>query len=356
MKVVRVGLGKRSYSVRVVRSDVSHVAHSISRSFPSMRCALITDKTVAGLYGESVLSALRGCSIDTELLALPAGEATKSSTMLDRVWKWLLDNSFDRNSTLIVALGGGVVGDLAGFAAATYMRGVPYVQVPTTLLSQVDSSVGGKTAINVAGTKNVVGRFHQPQLVYASLPTLQTLQKRQFRNGLGEVVKHGVIRDSGIMDTLVEKSKAVMARDLSVMESLVAESCTVKRDVVQRDELESGERQVLNFGHTFGHAIEAASKQRVHHGEAVALGMVAACVVSEKLGYCDASVREQVTSVLTSLEIGTDISPWWTTSMVDWMMKDKKARGDSVNFIVLKDIGKVGIHSLSFETLRRLIQ
>jgi len=303
-----------------------------------------------------VEAALRECDIEAQFLVLPPGERSKSPKTLERVWTWLLAHSFTRGSTLVVALGGGVIGDLAGFAASTYMRGVPYVQVPTTLLSQVDSSVGGKTAINLSGAKNVVGRFHQPQLVYASLPTLKTLSMREYRNGMAEVVKHGVIGDSGILDILATQRRAVLAREPSVLESLVAESCIVKRDVVQRDELESGERQILNFGHTFGHAIEAASKQKVRHGEAVALGMVAACIVSEHLGYCDSSAREQLTDVMRGLGMKTDLEPWWTASMVDWMVKDKKAHTDSVNFIVLKRIGTVGIHRLSFETLRRLTE
>jgi len=302
------------------------------------------------------MAGLEAVGTRPELLVFPAGERTKRVTSLERIWQWLLDQGFDRSHTLLVALGGGVIGDLAGFAAATYMRGVPYIQVPTSLLAQVDSSVGGKTAINLPGAKNVVGSFHQPALVYASLESLRTLPIREYRSGLAEVLKHGVIRRPAILETLSSQVSAVLQRDPVVLEALVSQSCEVKRDVVERDEREAGERQVLNFGHTFGHAIEVASKHRKRHGEAVALGMLAACRVSEALGLCDSTLRQSLRDCMKGMGLDTNLSPWWREELVEHITKDKKMRSGSVNFVTIEGFGQVGITPITLDALKRLVR
>ena len=356
MRVVRVRLGKRSYSVRIVRGGLGGVGRFIGRTHAGARCAVLSDTNVAPLYADSVRSALQASGLPSELLVFPAGERAKRVKSLQRTWEWLMHHGFDRGNTLVVALGGGVIGDLAGFAAATYMRGVRYVHVPTSLLAQVDSSVGGKTAINLPGAKNVVGSFHQPSLVYASLGTLTTLPTREYRCGLAEVLKHGVIRRPAILDMISEQVPAVVQRDPGLLEALVSQSCEVKRDVVERDEREAGERQVLNFGHTFGHAIEVASGHRKRHGEAVALGMLAACRVSEGLGLCDSSLRQSLTDCMKRIGLDTNLEPWWRPDLVAHMAKDKKMRDGSVNFITIERFGHVAIRPIPLDTLTRLVR
>jgi len=234
------------------------------------------------------------------------------------------------------------------------MRGVDYAHFPTTLLAQVDSSVGGKTGVNLADAKNAVGAFHQPRMVFASLQTLRTLTVRDFRSGLAEVIKHGAIDGDSILNLIQQNHNAILARDPACMEALVADCCLVKARIVQQDERESGLRQLLNFGHSFGHAIEVASKHRVRHGEAVALGMLAACHVSERLGLCGVDVRHRLMELLTLVGLGTDLQPYWRSEIVDLMSRDKKMGGDSLNFVVAKSIGDLKVHALTLEELRKI--
>lgn len=356
MRSVRVGLGRRSYRIRIVRGSLEGLGRRVASTFGSgRRVAVMSDRNVAALYGADALASLQSAGIECELFVHGVGERAKRVRTAERAWSWLLERGFDRRSTLVLALGGGVVGDVAGFVASTYMRGVDLVAVPTTVLAQVDSSVGGKTGFNLPGAKNVVGTFHQPRLVYTALATLRTLRPRDFRAGLAEVVKHGVIGRPGILAQLRMDGAAVRRREAAVMESLVATCCEVKRDVVEQDEREAGLRQILNFGHTFGHAIEVATRHRMRHGEAVALGMVSACRVSEALGYCDRGVRDELVDVLREVGLDGDDRPWFRPEVVAMMSKDKKFASGYVSFITLRGVGKVEITPLRLEELDRIV-
>jgi 3-dehydroquinate synthase len=354
MTVLQVDLGARSYAIHIVRGDLQNSGTAIAALNPKARVAVLTDERVDGYYGDEFRQSLQSVSLEHQTLILKRGESNKRPPAILRIWQWLMDQQFDRRNTLIAALGGGIVGDVAGFAAATYMRGVDYVQIPTTLLAQVDSSVGGKTGVNLSGAKNAVGAFHQPRMVFASLQTLRTLTPRDFKAGLAEVIKHGVLGSNAILETIEQNLASVMARDLGTMEALVADCCRLKSLVVQQDERESGLRQVLNFGHSFGHAIEIASKHQLRHGEAVALGMLAACHVSERLGVCESDVRMRLTEILTRVGLKVDLKPYWRSDVVDLMSRDKKLAGATLNFVLVKAIGEVVIQPLTLKELRKM--
>lgn len=356
MKRVLVTLGERSYDVLVDAGGPEGVAVPLVERLGARRVALITDKNVGPLYAERVTNALvaQGCAVRQHTMGV--GERAKTVRTCTGIWRWLMAEGFDRRGSVVLALGGGVVGDVAGFVGATWLRGVDVVQVPTTLLAQVDSSVGGKTGFNLDGHKNMVGAFAQPRLVFASLDSLNTLRPRDYRSGLAEVIKHGVLGRPSIVEQIEAESSAVVARSPEVVSELVAACCEVKRDVVVQDEREAGLRQVLNFGHTFGHAIETWTKHRKRHGEAVALGMVSACRVSEALGLCDPTIRERLCAVMRSVGFDVDDAPFWRPEVVDLIRRDKKVRGDSVSFVCVRSMGDVVVAPITFETLDELVR
>lgn len=354
MSRVDVALGDRGYAVLVVEDPVECVSAHIARELGPRRVAVITDRNVDRLYGERVMSALAEGGHQARLRSLVPGEGSKAPGSVSKLWSWLYAGSFDRGG-VVLALGGGVVGDVAGFVASTWNRGVDLVQVPTTLLAQVDSSVGGKTGINLPELKNAVGTFHQPRLVVASLDSLKTLKRRDLRCGLAEVVKYGVIARPGILATVMADHAKIARCEPDVLGPLVTACCEVKRDVVQEDEHESGPRQVLNFGHTFGHAIEVVTKHRRRHGEAVALGMVAACRVSEQLGLCKKDVRHAVVEALQACGLDTDDRPYWSPDVMKAMVRDKKVRGDRVTFVAVRAIGDVLLVPIAIDDLRKMM-
>ena len=315
---------------------------------------MLTDRTVAALYAEPVLGALRKAGWRASLFVQPPGERSKTIRTVARIWSGLLEEGFDRGTTVVVALGGGVVGDVAGFVASSYMRGVGFVQVPTTLLAQVDASVGGKTGFNLPGAKNAVGAFYQPRMVYASLASLRTQRPRDFRAGLAEVIKHGAIARPGILDALSVGDRA-LHHDPARLEGVIAACCEVKRDVVEADEREAGLRRILNFGHTFGHAIEVMTRHRLRHGEAVALGMISACRVSEALGFCDRSVRDALTDLMRGVGLDTDDRPYFNRQAVELMRRDKKLHAGRVAFVVLRELGAVDIAPLALAELDAIV-
>ena len=287
MQQVTVELGDRSYPIQVgaglLEGNAALAALAQGRSV-----AIVTDATVDGLFGDRLAAALKPVAHQLIRIVLAPGEATKGWESLNRIFDSLLASRFDRSS-LVVALGGGVVGDIAGFAAATYQRGVDFVQVPTTLLAQVDSSVGGKTAINHPRGKNMIGAFHQPRLVIADTETLASLPARELSAGLAEVIKHGAIADEAYLERVAMAMPRLRAHDPDALAAAVIDSIRIKAGVVARDERESGARALLNFGHTFGHAIEAGAGYGAWlHGEAVGTGMVMATDLSRRLGYLDA--------------------------------------------------------------------
>jgi 3-dehydroquinate synthase len=342
--IVNVALGDRAYDIVIGRNQISALGARASALKPEARAAIVTDDTVAGLHLEAAEAALKTSGLATSRVVVEAGEGTKSFAGLDRVCEALIAAKIERGD-LVVALGGGVVGDLAGFAAAVVRRGLDYIQVPTTLLAQVDSSVGGKTAINSRHGKNLVGAFYQPLLVVADTAVLDTLPPRQFRAGYAEVVKYGLLGDAGFFGWLDANVKEVFAGG-AAREHAIATSCRMKAAIVARDERETGDRALLNLGHTFGHALEAAAgfSDRLLHGEAVALGMVLAAEFSARLGILAPEQAARATRHLAGAGLPVrlaDVAAGVPNAdrLMDLMAQDKKVRRGKLTFILLRDIG-----------------
>lgn len=304
------------------------------------RALVVTTPPVARHYGVQVSRALRRGGFRPGLLTVPDGEGSKRPAVLTRLYEAMLDAGADRG-VLVVALGGGVVGDLAGFAAATLLRGLPLVHVPTTLLAMVDSSIGGKTGINLPRGKNLVGAFHQPRLVFSDTAVLKTLPPRELRAGLAEVVKHAAIRDARLFAKLEKEAERLAAGDIDSLTPIVARNCRIKATVVARDEKESGLRMLLNFGHTLGHAVEALTGyRRVLHGEAVSMGMVFAARRSEALGLCAAGVAGRLEALLQRIGLPTELPGFARNDYLRALLSDKKRRGARIHFVALREIGR----------------
>jgi shikimate kinase / 3-dehydroquinate synthase len=345
-----VSLGARSYPI-VIGRGVLDDAGLLGSHVGGNKVAIVTNTTVAPLYLERVAAPLRTAGREVVEIVLPDGEEFKTWDSLNLVFDALLANKCDRKTTL-VALGGGVVGDMTGFAAATYMRGVPFVQVPTTLLAQVDSSVGGKTGINHPRGKNMIGAFYQPRAVLADTATLDTLPARELSAGLAEVIKHGAILDAGFFDWIEQNIGKLVARDAEALAHAIARSCEIKADVVRKDEREGGLRAVLNFGHTFGHAIEAGMGYgNWLHGEAVGCGMVMAADLSQRLGYIDAAAVERVRALVKAAGLPVAAPDLGAERWIELMEVDKKNEGGEIKFILIKPLGTPIITSVPRETL-----
>ncbi|RZJ88837.1 MAG: 3-dehydroquinate synthase [Brevundimonas sp.] len=345
MKTLEVsGAGFRPYQV-VVGSGVLATAAQRIAAFAKGRVAVISDQTVAGLYADALLDGLRGMGAETTLVAVPPGEASKSFGQLEQVMDDLLAFGLDRRD-LVVALGGGVVGDLAGLAAALYMRGIDFVQIPTTLLAQVDSSVGGKTAIDTPRGKNMVGAFHQPRLVLADIDALSTLPPKQVRSGWAEVLKHGLICDAAFFDWLAGEGAEGARGDPASLEHAVVRSVEIKSAIVGEDEKEAGKRALLNLGHTFGHAIEAElgfEEAALAHGEAVALGCALAFRFSAREGLCTDVDARRVEEVLKASDLPTRLSEagvFDADRLLALMAGDKKAEGGALTLVLARAIGE----------------
>jgi 3-dehydroquinate synthase len=344
MQTVRVALGPRSYPIHI-GSGLLGRADLIVPALPQPRTAIVTNGTVAAHYLEPLAAALGAAGAACVRIVVPDGEDSKDWATLNTVFDALLGHRCDRQ-TAIIALGGGVIGDLAGFAAATYQRGVPFVQVPTTLLAQVDSSVGGKTAINHPRGKNMIGAFHQPLVVVADTDTLATLPDRELRAGLAEVIKHGAIRDAGLFGWLEANVERLLARDPEALAHVVRRSVEIKAEVVAADERESGERVLLNFGHTFGHAIEAGvGYGRWLHGEAVGAGMAMAADLSARVGLLDGASVDRLRRVLERAGLPVAGPRLDADRYVELMAVDKKARAGRTPFILLERLGAAVIRS-----------
>ncbi len=345
---VPVILGGRSYDIVIGSGLLNDPAPYLRDILTRPRLVVVTDETVAALYLQPLRQALDASGIETHALLLPPGEATKSFSQLESLCSQLLDLEVERRDT-IMALGGGVIGDLVGFSAAILRRGVHVIQVPTTLLSQVDSSVGGKTGINMAQGKNLVGAFHQPRLVLIDLDTLQSLDMRQRRAGYAEVVKYGLIDQPDFFNWLEKNGHAVLQGDRTAQNHAVATSCRAKAAVVAADEKESGARALLNLGHSFGHALEAAAGYdgRLLHGEAVAIGMVMAFELSTRLGLAPADEAERVRRHLDALGLPTDARTLELgldgDAMLALIAQDKKVESGHLVFILLRGIGQAFI-------------
>jgi 3-dehydroquinate synthase len=347
---LQVDLGDRSYPIAIGQSLLSD-ASLISRHVVGNRVAIVTNTTVGPLYLDKLVSLLANAGKQVTTVVLPDGEDEKNWSSLMRIFDVLLAEKCDRKTTL-VALGGGVIGDMTGFAAATYMRGVPFIQVPTTLLAQVDSSVGGKTGINHPLGKNMIGAFYQPQAVIADTATLNTLPLRELSAGLAEVIKHGAIIDAPFFDWIEANIEKLIARDAAALAYAIQRSCEIKADVVRQDEREGGLRAILNFGHTFGHAIEAGlGYGKWLHGEAVGCGMVMAADLSHRLGFIDTATKERVRALMAAAGLPIIAPDLGTARWLEWMEVDKKNEGGQIKFILLKPLGTAVIMPVPADAL-----
>nr|WP_277986365.1 3-dehydroquinate synthase [Noviherbaspirillum cavernae] len=335
---LQVDLGDRSYPITIGQSILDNT-DLIARHVVGARVAIVTNTTVGPLYLEKLSNTLSAAGKQVTAIVLPDGEEEKNWASLMKVFDVLLAERCDRKTTLI-ALGGGVIGDLTGFAAATYMRGVPFIQVPTTLLAQVDSSVGGKTGINHPLGKNMIGAFYQPQAVIADTTTLNTLPARELSAGLAEIIKHGAIIDAQFFDWIEANIAKLVARDAAALAYAIQRSCEIKADVVRQDEREGGLRAILNFGHTFGHAIESGlGYGEWLHGEAVGCGMVMAADLSHRLGFIDEQTTTRITALVKAAGLPTVAPDLGAARWLELMQVDKKNEGGQIKFILIKPLG-----------------
>jgi len=339
---VRVNLAERAYNIEIGPDVLSTAAEFASGCVKLTHAVVITDSTVDTLYGDTVRQSLEAAGIRVTYLSVEAGETSKTVGHALNLMEAMLEDGADRKS-VVFAVGGGVVGDLAGWVAASYARGLSFIQIPTTLLAQVDSSVGGKTGVNLPGAKNMVGAFWQPAGVLIDVDTLSTLPEREYRAGLAEVVKYGVILDAPFFQFLEEQVEAINYRDADVLSTVVARCCRLKADVVENDERETtGLRAVLNYGHTFCHAIEAVSGYgELLHGEAVSIGMLCASRLAESLGRVDAAFTQRQFNLLMALGLPVDTPPLDRDALLDMMQRDKKVEHGRLRFVLPTKMGHV---------------
>lgn len=340
---LKVGLGARSYPILIQPGLLGQVGGLIRKKLAPTGVAIVSDKHVAPLYGEQVVASIEGARLRCQLMTVPAGERSKSLTRLQKLYQAFFDFQMDRRSA-VVALGGGVVGDLAGFAAATFMRGIPLVQVPTTLLADVDSSVGGKVAVNHPVGKNMIGAFYQPQMVLIDPETLKTLPLPELRSGLAEVVKYGVILDGQFFHFLETRHKEVLALEAEDISYCIRRCCELKAGVVEKDEKDTGLRAILNYGHTIAHALEARESFRgLRHGEAVAIGMVGASHIAEEMGMVSPRVTQRQKHLLETFGLPTTLKGHDAAAILKLLYRDKKTIGGKLRFILPERIGEVVI-------------
>ncbi len=339
MQTLTVGLAERSYPIHIGTGLLAQ-PDLLQPYLPRKRAAIVTNTTVGPLYLDKLQATLRAIGVESFAVVLPDGEAYKTGDTLNLIYDALLQHRCER-STPLIALGGGVIGDMTGYAAATYLRGVPFIQIPTTLLSQVDSSVGGKTGINHPLGKNMIGAFYQPRLVLADTDTLNTLPDNELSAGLAEVIKYGLIRDLPFLDWLEQNMDALLARDTAALQYAIARSCQNKAEVVAADERESGERALLNLGHTFGHAIESGMGYgNWLHGEAVAAGTVMAADLSQRLGWISDADVQRVRQVLQRARLPVVSPDLGEEKYLAYMGLDKKVEGGKLRFVLLQQLGR----------------
>jgi len=342
MQTLTVALGDRAYPIHI-GSGLLDQPELILPHLKTQQAAIVTNTTVGPLYLERVQNVLLQAGIKAVAIVLPDGEAYKNNTSLNQIYEMLLQNRMERKATL-VALGGGVIGDLTGFAAATYLRGVPFIQIPTTLLAQVDSSVGGKTGINHPLGKNMIGAFYQPQLVLADTKTLNTLPDRELSAGLAEIIKYGLISDLPFFEWLETNMDLLLARDSQALTYAILRSCQNKAEVVAADERESGRRALLNLGHTFGHAIETGMGYGAWlHGEAVGTGMIMAATLSQQIGWLSAQDVTRIRALIVKAHLPDTAPKLGPEKYMDLMALDKKVEGGKLHFVLLRAIGSAVI-------------
>ncbi len=339
MEKLRVNLGENSYDIKFA-ADFGGLACAMSEINAPKKLLIVTDSNVRELYADDVRSLLADAGYDVSVYAFEAGEENKGMDSILGICGACVENKLDRKS-MIVALGGGVVGDMAGFAAAIYMRGIRFVQLPTTLLSQSDSSVGGKTGIDFADSKNILGAFHQPKLVYINVSTLKTLPPEQFVSGMGEVIKHGIIQDSEYFEYLIKNADKIKKLDADTLIYMAKVNCSIKARVVEEDEKENGLRAILNFGHTIGHAVESAYNFSKTHGECVGLGMVSASYIAMKRGMISEAQLKRIEEILSLYDFKIRVELADNDTVWAFMQKDKKKLEGKLKFVLPVNIGEV---------------
>ncbi len=358
---VEVALGERSYPILIGPGLMTQIPEFLQEHPCGNRYFIVTDSNVRELIGEDLLKILEQEGIEAELIDFPAGEEKKNLSTIEQMARQMVRGGADRKSA-VIALGGGVAGDMAAFLASIYMRGIPFVQIPTTYLAQVDSSVGGKTGVNLPEGKNLIGTFCQPKAVFADIGSLSTLPQSEIRNGLAEVVKYGMIQDPELFAFLEKNWWDVVNLEPHVTCHIVKRSCEIKADVVARDELEGGLRRILNFGHTIGHAVETVSGYTISHGEAVAMGMVAVCRIAENKGWFSREDRERLVTLLERFGLPATIPAELSRDeIVAALNRDKKAVAGRVFFVLPKAVKKGGIgeteitHEVTEQEIRQAI-
>ncbi len=352
---LNVNLPQTPYDIVIENGSLASAGDWVKSLWKPQKIAIITDNHVASLYAEKVKLSLEAAGFEVIVFDFLEGEASKNLTTVNKAYEFLVKNGMTRGDG-IVALGGGVVGDLAGFVATTYMRGIHFLQIPTSLTAQVDSSIGGKTGVNTPYAKNMVGTFTQPDGVLIDPDTLQTLGKRELIEGMGEVVKYGLIDDIDLWNELLEMDGSPQSI-LDHAESIIYHSCNVKRRVVVEDEMDDGVRLYLNFGHTIGHAIEAtAGYGKVMHGEAVAIGMVQISRVAEKKGLSPEGLTEQIIAMCQKFGLPTDHEPWDASVLYTALTRDKKARGNSIKTVIVPELGSAAINQIPLEEMKEYLE
>lgn len=335
--------GKRCYDIQLTAGFDGLVQEVRGLGYPeTTKICILSDSNVSELYLEEVREELKKVYPTVTSYVFLAGEASKNLSTVEKVYQHLIEEKFDRKD-LMIALGGGVVGDMCGLTAATYLRGIDFIQIPTSLLSQVDSSIGGKTGVDFLQYKNMIGAFYQPKLVYMNLEVLRTLPKEQLYSGIGEILKHGLIKNADYFEWMQEHKDEILALDPVIVEEMIYQSCLIKRDVVQRDPKEQGERALLNFGHTIGHAVEKLSDFTLYHGQCVALGMVSAAYLSWKKGNLTEEEYQKICDGIQDFHLPTQIQDYDVKAVYEATRSDKKMEGDKIKFILLKEIGNAYI-------------
>lgn len=345
MKTVKVGLGEKSYDI-LIGYPLDEIGERLKKYTKGIKSLIVTNPTIAEYYLETVERGLQEAGFRVFVARVPDGEEHKSQDEANRLYTKCVDYRLERES-IIVGLGGGVIGDLAGYVAATFMRGLPIVQVPTTLLAQVDSSVGGKVAVNLPEGKNLVGAFYQPFLVYIDLAVLKTLPVEEMEAGMAEVIKYGIILDKNFFGYLEKKIGKLRELDSKVLETVVARCCELKAKVVEKDEREKGLRSILNFGHTLGHALEALTDYKKYkHGEAVAIGMVGACRIAEKMGMLKKEARDRIEHLIEKAGLPGRIRVKLSVDgIIQVLSRDKKVQAGKVRFVLPEKIGRVVVRN-----------
>lgn len=351
---LNVNLPEHPYDIIIKKESLLEVGRWVAQLWQQQKVVLVTDDNVKPLYGREVASQLRSEGFEVFTFTFPAGEASKNLSTVEKLWEFCAQHGLTRSDG-VIALGGGVVGDLAAFAASTYMRGIHFLQIPTSLTAQVDSSIGGKTGINSNYAKNMMGTFAQPDGVLIDPEVLKTLEKRDFREGIGEIVKCGLIADKQLWARLNEIQNA----DELLQEAayFIRAACEVKRKLVVEDEFDQGTRLYLNFGHTIGHAVEAyAGYGQVMHGEAVAIGMVQISKVAERKGLMPEGLTAQIKAVLQKFQLPQTYEPWDEAALFEILSHDKKARGKMIKIVLVPEIGQAQIHEISLQEMKEYLK